>query len=244
MRDALCLWMRHETQPNEQRAALAPEDARRLIERGVLLTVEESAQRLFPVHEYAAAGCEIVPQGSWVNHCPAEAYVLGLKELPDEPALLGHRHIFFGHAYKGQAGARPLRHRFGPQRAPGLRPGHRLGASGGAAASTPPAARRHRHRQRRITGPERVPDGCRETRPAKQGQNAAHSLSDTERAERTAVRTGGRGVVTQGCRAAGARARGACTRPVGCGRRRCGARSSRGQHPDSRRRCVLRLWPR
>ncbi|MFD7964303.1 saccharopine dehydrogenase [Streptomyces zaomyceticus] len=112
MRDALCLWMRHETRPNEQRAALAPEDARRLVERGVLLTVEESAQRVFPVHQYAAAGCEIVPQGSWVSHCPAEAYVLGLKELPDEPALLRHRHIFFGHAYKRQAGARPLLRRF------------------------------------------------------------------------------------------------------------------------------------
>ncbi len=56
--------------------------------------------------------------------------------------------------------------------------------------------------------------------------------------------TGGRGDVTQGRRAAGARARGACTRPAGCGRRRCGARSSRGRRPDSRRRCVLRPWPR
>ena len=54
----------------------------------------------------------------------------------------------------------------------------------------------------------------------------------------------GRGDVTQGRRAAGARARGACTRPAGCGRRRCGARSSRGRRPDSRRRCVLRPWPR
>ncbi|MFC9700011.1 saccharopine dehydrogenase [Streptomyces sp. NPDC056943] len=112
MPDTLRLWMRHETRPNEQRAALVPEDARRLIERGVRLTVEESAQRAFQVHEYAAAGCEIVPPGSWVSLCPAEGYVLGLKELPDEPALLRHRHIFFGHAYKGQAGARPLLRRF------------------------------------------------------------------------------------------------------------------------------------
>ncbi len=52
------------------------------------------------------------------------------------------------------------------------------------------------------------------------------------------------GNVTQGRRVAGARARGACTRPAGCGRRRCGARSFRGQRPDSRRRCVLRPWPR
>ena len=54
----------------------------------------------------------------------------------------------------------------------------------------------------------------------------------------------GRGDVTQGRRAAGAPARGACTRPAGYGRRRCGARSSRGRRPGSRRRCVLRPWPR
>ena len=54
----------------------------------------------------------------------------------------------------------------------------------------------------------------------------------------------GRGDVTQGRRAAGAPARGACTRPAGCGRRRSGARSSRGRRPGSRRRCVLRPWPR
>lgn len=59
-----------------------------------------------------------------------------------------------------------------------------------------------------------------------------------------AVQTGGRGDVTQGRRVAGAQARGACTRPAGCGRRRCGARSSREQRPDSHRKCVLRPWPR
>ena len=58
------------------------------------------------------------------------------------------------------------------------------------------------------------------------------------------VQSGGRGDVTQGRRAAGARAPGACTRPAGCGRRRCGGRSFRGQRPDSRRRFVLRLWRR
>ncbi|WP_328959513.1 saccharopine dehydrogenase [Kitasatospora purpeofusca] len=104
--------MRHETRRNERRAALAPADARGLIERGVRLTVEESSQRVFPVHEYAAAGCVIAPQGSWASLCPSEEYVLGLKELPGEPARLGHRHIYFGHAYKGQAGAPSLLRRF------------------------------------------------------------------------------------------------------------------------------------
>ncbi|WP_030039609.1 Rossmann-fold NAD(P)-binding domain-containing protein, partial [Streptomyces resistomycificus] len=49
---------------------------------------------------------------SWVS-APAETVVLGLKELPDEPAELPHRHIFFGHAYKRQPQAADLLWRFG-----------------------------------------------------------------------------------------------------------------------------------
>ncbi|CAM5370401.1 hypothetical protein SALBM135S_08563 [Streptomyces alboniger] len=110
--DVLRLWMRHESRPTERRAALVPEDACRLVAIGVHLTVEESSQRVFPVHQYADAGCAIAPRGSWASRCPATDYVLGLKELPDEPAELVHRHIFFGHAYKGQAGAPRLLRRF------------------------------------------------------------------------------------------------------------------------------------
>ncbi|MFF4245636.1 saccharopine dehydrogenase [Streptomyces sp. NPDC001822] len=108
----LRLWLRHESRPTERRAALTPEDARKLIERGVHVTVEESPQRVFPIDGYAGAGCVIAPQGSWARRCPSTAYVLGLKELPDEPAALVHRHVFFGHAYKGQPGAPRLLRRF------------------------------------------------------------------------------------------------------------------------------------
>ncbi|MEU1861812.1 saccharopine dehydrogenase [Streptomyces gardneri] len=104
--------MRHETRPNERRVPLSPDDARRLISRGIELTVEESPQRIFPLDAYAAVGCGTAPQGSWAVRCPADGYVLGLKELPSEPLLLRHRHIYFGHAYKGQAGARGLLRRF------------------------------------------------------------------------------------------------------------------------------------
>lgn len=110
--DMLRLWMRHESRRTERRAALVPEDARKLIARGVHLTVEESSQRVFPADEYAKAGCAIAPQGSWESLCPATDYVLGLKELPDGPSELAHRHIFFGHAYKGQAEAPQLLRRF------------------------------------------------------------------------------------------------------------------------------------
>lgn len=108
---AVRLWMRHEERADEQRAPIVPADVHGLIGQGVEITVEESAQRVFPAGEYAAAGCHLAPAGSWVA-APVDVYVLGIKELPAEPAALRHRHIFFGHAFKGQAGGRELLDRF------------------------------------------------------------------------------------------------------------------------------------
>ncbi|MFF5336699.1 saccharopine dehydrogenase [Streptomyces sp. NPDC013181] len=105
------LWMRAECRPSERRAPLAPEDAARLVARGAEITVEESAHRVFPLADYAAVGCRTAPEGSWTG-APGSAYILGLKELPDDPVKLTHRHIYFGHAYKGQTGARELLGRF------------------------------------------------------------------------------------------------------------------------------------
>jgi len=98
------LWLRHEARATERRAPLVPEDAARLVRAGVAITVEESPQRVFPIDRYLRAGCATAPAGSWVE-APADAYVLGLKELPEAPRALRHRHIYFGHVYKGQSGA-------------------------------------------------------------------------------------------------------------------------------------------
>lgn len=106
------LWLRHETRATERRAPIGPPDARRLVEQGFRVTVEESPQRAFGLDGYAAAGCSTAPAGSW-RDAPAESYVVGLKELPPAPQELVHRHIFFGHAYKGQEGADRLLRRFG-----------------------------------------------------------------------------------------------------------------------------------
>ncbi|MGH3572971.1 MAG: saccharopine dehydrogenase [Pseudonocardiaceae bacterium] len=105
------LWMRHEVRRTERRAPIVPADARLLIEAGIAVTVEDSPQRLFPISDYASAGCRITEPGSWVG-APGDEYIIGLKELPDVPAALIHRHVFFGHVYKGQGGARQLLHRF------------------------------------------------------------------------------------------------------------------------------------
>ncbi|PZG94111.1 saccharopine dehydrogenase [Streptomyces sp. NTH33] len=107
----LHLWLRHEVRTTERRTPIVPSDARRLVEAGVTLTVERSPQRIFPVEEYEAAGCRTAQAGAWVS-APPDAVVVGLKELPDEPAELHHRHIYFGHAYKRQPGAAELLRRF------------------------------------------------------------------------------------------------------------------------------------
>ncbi|MDN0198497.1 saccharopine dehydrogenase [Streptomyces sp. S.PNR 29] len=107
----LHLWLRHEVRTTERRTPIVPSDARRLVENGVTLTVEESPQRIFPIEEYEAAGCRVAPAGSWTS-APEDAVITGLKELPDEPARLVHRHLYFGHAYKRQPGAAELLRRF------------------------------------------------------------------------------------------------------------------------------------
>ncbi len=98
------VWVRHEARSTERRAPVVPADVRRLLASGVRVTVEESPQRVFPIEEYAEAGAEVAAEGSWVD-APEDAFVLGIKELPDEPAELHHQHIYFAHSFKGQSDA-------------------------------------------------------------------------------------------------------------------------------------------
>lgn len=111
MTDQPHIWMRAEQRPNEDRAGLTPEGAARLIGAGFRLTVEESRNRILPIDGYRDAGCAIAPEGSWPD-APAGAIVFGLKELPDDGTPLIHRHIMFGHAYKGQPAGQVLLRRF------------------------------------------------------------------------------------------------------------------------------------
>ena len=98
------LWLRAESRPDERRAGLTPEGAATLIADGWRLTVEESAERIYPADAYPGARA---PEGSWPQ-APDDALILGLKELPDGDAPLHHTHLMFGHAYKGQPAGRRL----------------------------------------------------------------------------------------------------------------------------------------
>ena len=98
------VWIRSESRGTERRAPVVPDDVALLLDAGLRVTVEESPQRVFATEEYAAAGASVVGEGTWTD-APVDAYVLGIKELPDEPASLHHQHIYFAHAFKGQEDA-------------------------------------------------------------------------------------------------------------------------------------------
>lgn len=105
------LWLRAEQRANEQRVGLTPEGAKALLDAGLIVTVEESPDRVIPIDLYRQAGCEIAPAHSW-SRAPAEAIIFGLKELLDDGTPLLHRHIMFGHAFKGQHSGKALLARF------------------------------------------------------------------------------------------------------------------------------------
>lgn len=105
------LWVRAEQRPNEERVGLTPGGARDLIAAGMKVTVEDSDQRAIPLEGYRAAGCDIAPAASWPD-APKDAIIFGLKELPEDGTPLAHRHIMFGHAFKGQHSGRTLLNRF------------------------------------------------------------------------------------------------------------------------------------
>lgn len=105
------LWVRAEQRPNEERVGLTPEGAAALVKAGIRVSVEESSVRAIPIDGYRAAGCEIVAENLWPE-APADAIIFGLKELPEDGTPLTHRHIMFGHAFKGQPAGRELLKRF------------------------------------------------------------------------------------------------------------------------------------
>ena len=105
------LWVRSESRANEQRTGITPDSVGALLAQGFRITVEESPHRILPIDDFAKAGAQIAPQDSWPE-APADAIIFGLKELPEDGTPLRHRHIMFGHAYKGQPAGQALLRRF------------------------------------------------------------------------------------------------------------------------------------
>ncbi|KUP92809.1 saccharopine dehydrogenase [Tritonibacter horizontis] len=105
------LWVRAEQRPNEDRVGLTPAGAKALMDVGIRVTIEESKTRAIPLQGYIDAGCDIAAENTWPD-APRDAIIFGLKELPEDGTPLPHRHIMFGHAFKGQHSGKALLRRF------------------------------------------------------------------------------------------------------------------------------------
>ena len=105
------IWVRAEQRAFEQRVGLTPTGAKALLAQGHQVSVEHSSTRAIKISAYEEAGCTLQPEHSWVD-APQEAIILGLKELDEDGPDLRHRHIMFGHAYKGQTDGPALLARF------------------------------------------------------------------------------------------------------------------------------------
>ena len=105
------LWVRAESRPNEDRVGITPDGVASLIAQGFAVTVEDSPCRVLPTDAYARAGAAVAPEGSWPT-APGDAIIFGLKELPEDGTPLRHRHVMFGHAFKGQPAGQVLLRRF------------------------------------------------------------------------------------------------------------------------------------
>ncbi len=105
------LWVRAEQRPFEERVGITPDGVAALIAAGIRVTVEDSPVRAIPIDGYRAAGASIAAPFTWPT-APRDAIIFGLKELPEDGTPLSHRHIMFGHAFKGQPAGQVLLRRF------------------------------------------------------------------------------------------------------------------------------------
>jgi saccharopine dehydrogenase (NAD+, L-lysine-forming) len=104
------LWLRREDKTGEWRVALTPDGVRQLVQNGVKVVVETSNQRVFSDAEYLTAGAQLSDL-HW-SQAPADAIVLGLKELADADGAISHTQIYFSHTFKGQSGADAVLQRY------------------------------------------------------------------------------------------------------------------------------------
>ena len=86
----------------EQRAAITPQHAKILAEKGLNILVESSAKRVFKNEEYAQAGAIIT------NDISESPVVFGVKEMPLDIFEENKTYMFFSHTIKGQEYNIPL----------------------------------------------------------------------------------------------------------------------------------------
>ncbi len=105
------IWLRAEEKALEERSALTPSVAKKMMNAGFKITVEKSNQSAIAPELFAAEGCDLAEVGSW-KCAPVDTIILGLKELEESDEPLVHKHIHFAHVYKEQTGWKGVLKRF------------------------------------------------------------------------------------------------------------------------------------
>ncbi|NOR88393.1 MAG: hypothetical protein GQ527_12365, partial [Bacteroidales bacterium] len=86
----------------ERRAAVTPQHAKQLVDKGLHVLVESSLKRVFKDEEYQEAGAELS------NDITKSDVVFGVKEMPMDIFEDQKTYIFFSHTIKGQEYNMPL----------------------------------------------------------------------------------------------------------------------------------------
>uniref|UniRef100_A0A6C0HF18 Alanine dehydrogenase/pyridine nucleotide transhydrogenase N-terminal domain-containing protein n=1 Tax=viral metagenome TaxID=1070528 RepID=A0A6C0HF18_9ZZZZ len=97
----LLLYIRKEENPYEYRTPLVPKDIEILIEKGCIIYIESSNERVYTDSEYEAVGA-IITNDKWYNIKFKDAFIIGIKQFIELEKLNNHTHIFFSHTFKQQ----------------------------------------------------------------------------------------------------------------------------------------------
>ena len=57
---------------------------------------------LYAITNDTRVGCDLAEPNTW-SSAPKDAFIVGLKELPEDGMNLEHTHIYFGHCFKVRA---------------------------------------------------------------------------------------------------------------------------------------------
>lgn len=98
------IYLRSESNRNEKRTPIIPDDCSKLSKKGFLIYVQKSPHRIYSDQEYEENGA-IVTDLLWYDPIFQHSLIVGLKEFPELDRLAGHSHLFFSHSFKKQASA-------------------------------------------------------------------------------------------------------------------------------------------
>jgi saccharopine dehydrogenase (NAD+, L-lysine-forming) len=96
------IYLRSESNRNEKRTPITPDDCSKLSKNGFLLYVQKSRHRIYSDQEYEDNGA-ILTDLPWFDPMFQHSLIIGLKEFPDLDRLSRHSHLFFSHSFRKQA---------------------------------------------------------------------------------------------------------------------------------------------